>query len=64
MRKIVKESLSLQVYEKSKEEALSFMENADEKYKVELIQELNDTEQISFYKQGEYEEFCAGITYF
>ena len=60
MRKIVKESLSLQVYEKSKEEALSFMENADEKYKVELIQELNDTEQISFYKQGEYEEFCAG----
>ena len=60
MRKIVKESLSLQVYEKSKEEALRFMENADEKYKVELIQELNDTEQISFYKQGEYEEFCAG----
>lgn len=60
MRKIVKESLSLQVYEKSKEEALSFMENADEKYKVELIQELNDTEQISFYKRGEYEEFCAG----
>ncbi len=60
MRKIVRESLSLQVYEKSKEEALSFMENADEKYKVELIQELNDTEQISFYKQGEYEEFCAG----
>lgn len=60
MRKIVKESLSLQVYEKSKEEALSFMENADEKYKIELIQELNDTEQISFYKQGEYEEFCAG----
>ncbi len=30
------------------------------RYKVELIQELNDTEQISFYKQGEYEEFCAG----
>ena len=60
MRKIVRESLSLQVYEKSKEEALSFMENADEKYKIELIQELNDTEQISFYKQGEYEEFCAG----
>ena len=60
MRKIVRESLSLQVYEKSKEEALSFMENADETYKIELIQELNDTEQISFYKQGEYEEFCAG----
>lgn len=50
----------MQVYEKSKEEALSFMENAGEKYKIELIQELNDAEQISFYKQGEYEEFCAG----
>ena len=60
MRKIVKESLSLQVYEKSKEEALSFMKNADEKYKIELIQELNDTEQISFYKQGEFTDLCAG----
>ncbi len=60
MRKIVKESLSLQVCEKSKEEALRFMEKADEKYKMELIEELDDAEQISFYKQGEYEEFCAG----
>ena len=60
MRKIVKESLSLQVYERSKEEALSFMEHAGETYKIELIQELNDAEPISFYKQGEYEEFCAG----
>lgn len=60
MRKIVKESLSVQVYEKSKEEALRFMEKADEKYKMELIEELDDAEQISFYKQGEYEEFCAG----
>ena len=57
MRKIVKESLSLQVYERSKEEALSFMEHAGETYKIELIQELNDAEPISFYKQGEYEEF-------
>lgn len=60
MRKIVKESLSLQVYKKSKKEALSFMENAGEKYKIELILELDDAEQIAFYKQGEYEEFCAG----
>lgn len=60
MRRIVRESLSLQVCGKSKEEALSFMEKADEKYKMELIQELDDAEQISFYKQGEYEEFCAG----
>ncbi|MGN1196409.1 MAG: hypothetical protein ACI4TA_02290 [Acetatifactor sp.] len=60
MRKIVKESLSVQVYGKSKDEALSFMEKAGEKYKIELIQELDTAEEISFYKQGEYEEFCAG----
>ncbi len=60
MRKIVKESLSLQVCEKSKEEALRFMEEAGELYKLELIKELDAAEKISFYKQGEYEEFCAG----
>lgn len=60
MRKIVKKSLSLQVIEKSKEEALHFMEGAGEKYKVELIEELETSEKITFYKQGEYEEFCAG----
>lgn len=60
MRKIVKESLSVQVHEKSKEEAIRFMESAGEPYKVELIQELDDTERISFYKQGEHEELCAG----
>ena len=60
MRRIVKESLSLQVFDKSKEEALSFMAEASEKYKIELIEELPDSEIISFYKQGEYEEFCAG----
>lgn len=60
MRKIVKKSLSLQVIKKSKEEALHFMEGAGEKYKVELIEELETSEKITFYKQGEYEEFCAG----
>ena len=60
MRKIVKESLSLQVYEKSREETVSFMADAGEMYKLELIWELHDAEPISFYKQGEYEELCAG----
>ena len=60
MRNIVKESLSLQVSEKSKEEAISYMEQAGEPYKLELIRELEDDVRISFYKQGEYEEFCAG----
>ena len=60
MRRIVKESLSIQVYEKSKDEAIAFMENVHEEYKLELIRELDDSEKISFYKQGDYEEFCAG----
>ena len=60
MKKIVKESLSLQVSEKSKEEAIAYMEQANEPYKLELIRELADDVRISFYKQGEYEEFCAG----
>ena len=60
MRKIVKESLSLQVYEKSKQEAIDYMVAAGEDYKVEMIRELDESEVISFYKQGDYEEFCAG----
>ena len=60
MRKTVKESLSLQVFEKSREDAISYMEKRGEDYKLELIRELEDGQQISFYKQGEYEEFCAG----
>ena len=60
MKKIVKESLSLQVYEVSKEEALAYMEQEKESYKLELIQNLPDGEKISFYKQGDYAEFCAG----
>ena len=60
MQQIVKESLSLQVYEMSKAEALKYMEEAGEPYKLELIRELPEGEVISFYRQGEYVEFCAG----
>lgn len=60
MKKIVSESLSLQVYEKTKDEAILYMENIHESYKVELIQNLDDSERISFYRQGNYEEFCSG----
>ena len=60
MQQIVKESLSLQVYEMSKAEALKYMEEAGEPYKLELIQELRSGEVISFYRQGDYVEFCAG----
>lgn len=60
MKKIVKESLSLQVYEMSREEAISYMEQEKEPYKLEMIQNLPKTEKISFYRQGNYAEFCAG----
>lgn len=60
MKKIVRESLSLQVYEKSKHEAVAYMESKQESYKLELIHELDDSVPISFYKQGDYEEFCSG----
>ena len=60
MKKIVKESLTLQAYEMSRTEALSYMQERGEDYKVELINSLPENEAISFYKQGEYAEFCAG----
>lgn len=60
MKKIVKESLSLQVCEMNRQEAISHMEQAGESYKLEMINELPGTEKIYFYKQGNYAEFCAG----
>lgn len=60
MKRIVKASLSLEVREVSKEDALAFMEEKEEPFKLELIRELPEGERISFYKQGDYEEFCAG----
>lgn len=60
MKRIIKESLSLQVSELGREEALKYMEERGEDYKAELIRNLPADEKISFYKQGEYAEFCAG----
>ncbi len=60
MRNIVKESLSLQVTEMSREDAISYMEKKQEPYKLEMIQGLPEGEKISFYRQGDYVEFCAG----
>ena len=60
MKKIVKESLTVQVYEMERKEAISYMQQRGEDYKVELINSLPDGEKISFYKQGEYAELCAG----
>ncbi|MCR5835339.1 MAG: threonine--tRNA ligase [Lachnospiraceae bacterium] len=60
MKKIVKESLSVQVEEKSKAESIEYMEQIGESYKIELINELPEDEKITFYSQGDYAEFCAG----
>lgn len=60
MRKIVKENLSLERFTMSREEALRFFEEKDEPYKLELIADLPEGEEISFYQQGEFTDLCAG----
>lgn len=60
MKKIVKESHSLQRYEMSREEAIAYMRERGEDYKVALIEDLPESEPLSFFKQGEYSELCAG----
>lgn len=60
MKKIVNESLSLQRLELGREEAIALMEERNEPYKLELIREIPQGEVISFYKQGEYLDLCAG----
>ena len=60
MRKICKEKLKLERFELPRDEALKFMEERDEPYKVELINDLPDDVPISFYRQGEFTDLCAG----
>lgn len=60
MMRIVKESLSLSALDKSKPEAIAYMDKQQEPFKLELIKEIPDGERISFYKQGDYVEFCRG----
>ena len=58
MKKIIKEDLPIEKFSLSKPEAIELMK--DEPYKVELIEELPDGEEISFYKQGDFTDLCAG----
>ena len=58
MKKIAKENLKIERFELPKEEALELMK--DEPYKIELINDLPEGEVISFYKQGEFCDLCAG----
>ncbi len=60
MKKIVKEALPIERFELPRKEALELMEKAGEPYKVELINDLPEDAIISFYKQGEFTDLCAG----
>ena len=60
MRKICKEKLKLERFELPREEAIKYMEEKEEPYKVELINDLPEDAHISFYKQGEFVDLCAG----
>ena len=60
MRKICKEKLKLERFELPRAEALKFMEEKAEPFKVELINDLPEDSRISFYKQGEFTDLCAG----
>ncbi|MBQ7161133.1 MAG: threonine--tRNA ligase [Clostridia bacterium] len=60
MKKIVKENLRLERFTLPRGEAVKFMEEKNEPYKVELINDLPEGETISFYRQGEFTDLCAG----
>ena len=60
MKKIIKENIPLEKFELPRDEAIKFMKKKDEPYKVELIENLPDDAVISFYKQGDFVDLCAG----
>ncbi len=60
MKKIIKEDLPIKKFTLSREKAIALMKERKEDYKVELIEELPEGEEISFYEQGEFVDLCAG----
>ena len=60
MKKIIKEDLKIEKFTLPREEAIKLMQENGEPYKVELIEELPEDEVISFYRQGEFVDLCAG----
>ena len=60
MKKIIKEALPIERFTLPREEAIAFMKEKEEPYKVELIEDLPEGEEISFYRQGEFTDLCAG----
>ncbi len=60
MKKIVKEALPIERFTLPRNEAIALMKEKEEPYKVELIEDLPEGEEISFYKQGDFTDLCAG----
>lgn len=60
MKKIVKEALPITRFTKPRDEAIAYFKEKDEPYKVELIEDLPEDAEISFYQQGEFVDLCAG----
>lgn len=60
MKKIIKENLKITTFTKPREDAIAFMKEKDEPYKVELIEDLPEDASISFYQQGDFVDLCAG----
>ena len=60
MKKIVKEDLKIERFTKPRDEAIAYMKEKNEPYKVELIEDLPEDAEISFYSQGEFVDLCAG----
>ena len=60
MKKIVKENLKLETYTLPRQEAIDFLRSKGEDYKVQLVEDLPEDAPISFYKQGEFADLCAG----
>ncbi len=60
MKKIIKENLPIERFALSRDEAIKLMEDKNESYKVELIKDLPEGEEISFYKQGDFVDLCTG----
>ena len=60
MKKVIKENLPIERFTLPREEAIKYMEERQEPYKVELIQDLPESAEISFYKQGDFVDLCAG----
>ncbi len=60
MKKIIKENLKVEAFKLPRQEAIKFMEERNEPYKVELIKDLPEDEELSFFKQGEFVDLCTG----